>query len=255
MADLREPLAKLRRADEHRQAFDRVFDRFLETNPYTVSLKFDADSGWHEFAWQVQGGPPPSEELSLIFGDVLSNLRASFDYLVWQLVLAAGNDPGRKNSFSVVKNRGDWPSAQGNALQGVDDTWAAEIESLQPYHRTARPEIHPLAILDYVNNLNKHRFLPVTIFALHEWQPVINVERMATGEQLHFDTHFDQPIEDGAPLLRFRADSSVQLEVSVNEQPSVRVSFRDGLSHDWFTSDLIDWATRALAGFEPAFRR
>jgi hypothetical protein len=60
----------------------------------------------------------------------------------------------------------NWASAVGQNLHGVDPAWIGEIERLQPFdpgHAGQRPEIHPLAILDHINNLNKHRLLPATL--------------------------------------------------------------------------------------------
>ena len=52
--------AKLRRADEHRQAYDDLFARFLETQPYSILFEFDPESGWHVFRWLVTSEPPLS---------------------------------------------------------------------------------------------------------------------------------------------------------------------------------------------------
>ncbi len=60
MPDLTGVRAKLRRADEHRQAYDDLFARFLETQPYSILFEFDPESGWHVFRWLVTSEPPLS---------------------------------------------------------------------------------------------------------------------------------------------------------------------------------------------------
>ena len=53
MADLAGVRAKLRRADEHRIAYDELFESYLETNPYSILFEFDPETGWHVFRWVV----------------------------------------------------------------------------------------------------------------------------------------------------------------------------------------------------------
>jgi len=61
------------------------------------------------------------------------------------------------------------------------------------------------------------------------------------------------PEDDGAPFLRLLPESERELDVNMNELPSFRVSFRDGLDHNWLTADLMDWVDGTLTRFEPAF--
>ena len=49
MPDLAGVRAKLRRADEHRQAYDDLFESYLATHPYSILFEFDPESGWHVF--------------------------------------------------------------------------------------------------------------------------------------------------------------------------------------------------------------
>src|SRR5579863_2868849 len=107
MADLSGVIAKLDRADEHRFAFEDLYEAFAQSEPYGIFTEFDPKTGWHILRWQVVR-EPPFTELALLFGDMISNLRAALDYLVWQLVLVSGNRPGRRTAFPVVKRAKDW---------------------------------------------------------------------------------------------------------------------------------------------------
>ena len=57
MADLAGVRAKLRRADEHRLAYDELFESYLETHPYSILFEFDPETGWHVFRWVVVNEP------------------------------------------------------------------------------------------------------------------------------------------------------------------------------------------------------
>ena len=252
MADLSGVLAKLNRAEEHRQAYDDLYESFVESEPYAILSEYDPRTGWHSLRWQVLH-EPPLEELALIFGDMISNLRATLDYLVWQLVLAAGKRPGRRTGFPVVRREKDWDVQSKAALRGVDPEWVAEVELRQPFNHPERPSIHPLAILDHVNNLNKHRFLPIAVLSVQQLGLLINVEP-AAGEMIESRDFLDRPIVPGGELARFRVPSKVHLEVVVNQAPSCRISFDDGLDYDWHPIELVEWVRETVASFAAAFR-
>lgn len=252
MADLSGVIAKLDRAEEHRQAYDDLVEDYVAADPYTIYSEYDLETGWHTLRWQPLR-EPPLERLGLLFGDMVSNLRTTLDYLVWQLVLAAGKRPGRRTGFPVVRRAKDWEVQSRTALRGVEPRWVEEIEARQPYHRTDRPSIHPLAILDHVNNLNKHRFLPVALLSVEELDLLINVES-ARGEVIESQDFLDRPITPHGELARFRVPSGVHLEVVVNQAPRCRLSFDDGLDYDWHPIELVEWVRETVVEFEPAFR-
>jgi hypothetical protein len=252
MPDLGGVHAKLRRVDEHRRAYDELFEAFLMTHPYGITFEFDPESGWHTFRWSV-AGVPPLDDLALIFSDIVVNLRSVLDYLVWQLVLLGGRKPGRKTAFPIVKNEKDWAVQGGVALRGVPEQWAELIESMQPFQRFDRPDLHPLAILEHVSNLTKHRFLPAAVLTADSFGYLINVAGVAPGETFESQDSLENAIVDGAELARFRAASRAPIAVQVNENPRFRISFRDGIEIEWTPSDLIEWVREAIAYFEAAF--
>jgi len=251
MADLSGVLAKLDRAEEHRQAFDDLLEDYIGSEPYTIYSEYDPKTGWHTLRWHALRDPP-LERLGLIFGDMISNLRTTLDYLVWQLVLAGGNRPGRRTGFPVVRREKDWEVQSRTALSGIEQRWVDEIEALQPYHHPDRPSIHPLAILDHVNNLNKHRFLPVALLSVEQLALLINVEP-AAGEVIESQDFLDRPIVPHGVAARFRVPSGVHLDVVVNQAPRVRLSFDDGLDYDWHPIGLVEWVRETVAQFAPAF--
>ena len=252
MANLSGVLAKLERADEHRQAFEDLLEEFLAADPYSIITEYDPESGWHSLRWNVHR-EPPLERLALLFGDMISNLRTTLDYLVWQLVLASGSRPGRRTGFPVVRKEKDWPVQSSAALRGVAPEWVEQIEARQPFLWPLQPAFHPLAILDHVNNLNKHRFLPAGVVSVERLNVLINVEPVP-GETMESRDFLDKPIAPGRELARFRVESHALLDVVANQAPRVRLAFDVGLDYDWHPVELIEWVSETVAQFEPAFR-
>lgn len=250
--DLSGVLAKIQRADDHRLEYEELAEEFAAGEPYGILTEYDPETGWHTLRWHVLR-EPPLLQMGLAFGDMIANLRSSLDYLAWQLVLAAGNRPGRRTSFPVVRRAKDWEVQSRSAIEGIAPEWAAVIEERQPYHRPERPSVHPLAILEHVNNLNKHRFLPVAVLSVTQLGVLINVEPVA-GETIESQDFLDRPITPGGVVARFRVASGAMVDVVLNVPPRARVSFDDGLDYDWHPIELIEWVRETVAQFEPAFR-
>lgn len=242
--------AKYRRAVEHADEFDGLLSRYAEDDSYRVTFEFDPETGWHHFKWDIRA-EPPRERFALLFGDMLYNLRASLDYVIWQLCIRDGAELHKYRYFPACKTTHQWNSALGRELKGLDPTWIQVIDDLQPYHRVDRPEIHMLALLDHINNANKHRVLPPTITGVGEFRTLIHVQDVPAGEE--FEQFFDETMRDGADLFRFRTASRLKLPVDMETKPSIRVTFPQGLGHSWTNREMVEWVFDALTRFEPAF--
>lgn len=161
---------RIERADEHLAALDREIDAFLDEEDRRVVGHFEADSSEYVFKFT---GEPPNPRLGLIVGEFAHNLRAALDNLVWQLVRLRGGSPTRRTEFPIYVSRKRYRDRGRSALRGVSADDRAAIEAIQPYHAGERaPDTH-LAVLAWLNNVDKHRFLHVGgAFANHLDMPV-----------------------------------------------------------------------------------
>ena len=135
---------------------------YFGTNPGKVVRKAESDPNQYVGTFQA-GGPIPAR-LPIIIGDCLQNLRSSLDYLVWELVLAAKNQPGENNMFPVCSTLKsfDFQLSKRHRLAGVTPDAVAEIKSLQPYHFGQDFDKSPLWVIDDLCNINKHRHVLLT---------------------------------------------------------------------------------------------
>ena len=70
---------KYARAQDHRAAWSRALDKWVATMPYAVRGRAD-QSGWFVTRLVARELPP---ELLLTFADMVSNLRATLDHIIW----------------------------------------------------------------------------------------------------------------------------------------------------------------------------
>ena len=163
MASLDSVRQKIGHAKTYLDLVKSEVQRYLDANQSEFVPNASSDPNQPTFT--VRPKSPIPERISLIVGDCLQNLRTSLDYLVWELVLAAGNTPGKKHMFPVCLTPDGFKSAESRGqLQGVDGAAITLIKSFQPY-LDGQPSATCLAILDELTNINKHRRLLLTEFS------------------------------------------------------------------------------------------
>jgi hypothetical protein len=161
--------AKLDRARENfRELHDAIMD-YRHGQPYTIAVNEDFETGWQVIRFECD---PLPLRIPAIAGDMFHNLRSSLDNLVWQLVLANGNIPGRHTAFPIFRDRQEFVHRVGRKrrnsrrangpLTGVAPKAWALIESLQPYH-ARYPDFNFLSVINRFANMDKHETVPFTV--------------------------------------------------------------------------------------------
>lgn len=160
--------AKIRWADHHRQAFHAALKEFRDRRPYRVTEDRRAHEGSVYHVLTAHPEPPP-DEVGLIFGDYLQNLRSALDYLVGVM---RPDGPSRNSRFPIFLER---PIGRNGfrkracvSLQGIPDEAVELIHFMQPYHRPHLPVRHAfksLGAIEALWNIAKHRTLYVVTAA------------------------------------------------------------------------------------------
>ena len=256
-------LSKLDRAKFHADQFIEKWGRFAASSIYTVTT--DQEAPWTvHLTWIYQPDSPETQsaltELCLIYADFLSNLRATLDYLAWQLVLMAGNAPTDQTGFPAAKNRANFGSLRAQKLRGIKGRWIDLIESLQPYNAQ---NLHDdmFFILDHNNNIAKHRSMHAVIVSMkttRERPLKFNMSHPEmAGRRFQFDNLLDGPVEAGEDLFKITADPPIRDLVVTPAVLPARIKFEDGLTHaadfDYTNHDLIRWTAGTVAKFHSAF--
>jgi hypothetical protein len=152
---------KIFRSNVHLKEFQSEIAEYFKANPGKVVQEPGGNPD--EFVGTFQASGPIPGRLPIIIGDCLQNLRSALDYLVWELVLAAKNEPGRHNMFPVCCTPETFDQqVKRNRLKGVASEAIAEIQSLQPYHCGQDFDKSMLWVIDDLCNINKHRRVLIT---------------------------------------------------------------------------------------------
>ena len=156
-------LDRLNWAERHLKLFQRQVGKALGGDSYVVKKGSGAKG---EIYWElVLRKPFPERELGLIIGDVVHSLRSRLDHLLWDL---AGSDPANRKIQFPICSGPDAFRNQAYRLGGLSDPARRLVRYLQPYRRRDPRDSGGLLALSDLDNMDKHRTIPVVLSALYK---------------------------------------------------------------------------------------
>lgn len=163
------PFQKLARAKAHFDVLRPEVEGFIESEPYRWWTEYvDYESGLREYAVSAEVLEDPPRRWGLILGDVVQNLRASLDHLVWAIADRELRDA--TTSFPIEIDKAGWRGRGRKRVEAVAGAALELIERVQPFHLGDAAKSHPLAVLQALSNIDKHRtLLPVGLVRRHEF--------------------------------------------------------------------------------------
>jgi hypothetical protein len=165
---LSRPRTRLDRAKVHSQQFGEVWSTFIkEEEPYYPVVTTDDEGEGTIFVRASESFP--GEHLALHFGEMLYQLRAALDSLIYEVaILDSGENPPPKEEhleFLIRDSEASFDNAAWK-IKPLSDQHRAMIESVQPYDVEKRGEAEQLVagVLNELNDLarkDRHRGLRV----------------------------------------------------------------------------------------------
>jgi hypothetical protein len=153
MTNFRGPRLKIKRAKKHITELHNEVVAYVSRHPYLMVVQQDADPEYYCWVLRIRENIP--EELSVILGDIVHNLRASLDILACELVRLNGADTHNVYfPFSIDQDGLEDAISRthfNRAAPAVVDT----IRTLKPYRggNEVLRGVHDLDIMD------KHKLL------------------------------------------------------------------------------------------------
>jgi hypothetical protein len=216
------------------------------------------------------------EDFGRMIGAAFHELRAAFDNLAYQLVLANGGTPTGKTDFPIFWRPpdGEFAAATNQRLKGMSGSARAAIERLQPFNEwPERPKDTKLWLIHELNNLDKHRIAHLACLWIAQCHgKLLLKEDSGATRPAEIDARFEHVhrrgvAEDGAPLLDMRWDPvlrallpngemmmEIDISVDVALRNPERTSFldpdgiaTDALPIEHFLNAALDYCHRTVA--------
>ena len=213
-----DPEAKLDRAHKHIRALARMILRFRH-EAYTVrgqpAFGVDPDPA-HRFDVVIFAEvrqEPPSLLWGPIIGDIIHGLRSALEQVAWGLSVehqaTLGNTPPpypiprnsrwRDISFPICRDGRHWEDVSNKKLWAIDPSIAASLKGFQPFNTGPQaPDREPLAVLEELWNIDKHRHLHL-INATIELRKAVSIELFPGMPRVDFEVISQGPL--GGPFV------------------------------------------------------
>lgn len=183
---------KIERAKYHVRDLERHFLEFRKENCHRFRTEIDPDTGDEVHRAVVVSTPP---EFTLIIGDAVHNLRSALDHLAWQAHEFDGGIPDKYTFFPVCDAPTEYKPVDLAKKQKFSPRLIRLFESVQPYHSG----YESLGLIHKLNNIDKHRFLFVTAFAVNGIMPTVRrVDEGPKGIRMNISG-----VASGAPIMNF----------------------------------------------------
>ena len=165
---------------------------------------FDESSGGYELDLPDPTAFPPPRDMKILIGDVVSSLRKSLDYVVFQLAQHNEGEEVHGTQFVVAKSAAIFRDREGRQLKGLKGHQIKIIEQYQPYNGAEW-----LDLLNEMSNRDKHRALHATF----------NSDYL----EMHFDAKVDSEKYDGWVLFENVDDHGADIYMR-SVEPMVRLA-------------------------------
>ena len=138
---------KVKRADEHIKNLYTRLREFSDTRPYSIIVNHDPNGG--DDSIQIKSTQPVPDDVLLIIGDALHNLRSALDYALYG-ILTKGDEYSK---FPIYQTRDKLVAAVNGGLKHKTTATIISliVDTIQPYEGGAGDllwHLHNLNIID-----------------------------------------------------------------------------------------------------------
>jgi hypothetical protein len=147
-------LTKYDWAQKHVDKLEIAIDKFRRTNPHTIRREDDFKSG--QVTFYVEQVPVIPDDLALMLGDAIHNLRSTLDHMAHALVKASGGTTDQYTAFPIFDDSKGYSALSRGKVPGLREPCYEILDRIQPYKDGWGHLLWQLHRLDIVD---KHRLL------------------------------------------------------------------------------------------------
>jgi hypothetical protein len=208
-AAIRAILRRVDRAYEQAEVLRDLQLAYMEAKPRPYHIVTTPNSDFTEHVTQLRYDEPIPLELSIIFGEIIYDLRSALDQCVFQLALNQTGVGQDQTMFPIYDSPDKFRDNGQRRIEVIGDGPRALIESLQPYPERSLPVHKSLLDLNNFSNADKHRVAHLwgLLFLLDELEVPAGATLLPTGN--------NTVLHDGAEICRIILESPAE-EVKVS---------------------------------------
>lgn len=190
--------ARRARAREHHMAFGAIWAEYLEGRPHQLRTTERADGTTSITLHRTEPFPT---QLSLVFGELLYQLRASLDTCLYSVAsMVSGQSPppaAERLEWPIRTTQEDWDK-QANRYKHLPAPITNALQMIQPY-RAQVPSLNCLQILHDLARVDRHR-------RAHPLELYISRLRITWDKQKIDLVHTTRQgiVQDGDEIVRLR---------------------------------------------------
>lgn len=147
-------------AEHHLNLIEKSIGDFIDSDPCSIITDGHPERGVYD-ARLVYPKKLPFRSISLMIGDCVHNMRASLDYIAWEL---AGYDIKDATTMFPICGTADEFNKKGiKRIKRLPSDAQAAIERLQPYNTRYGGQLLALGPLNSLDIADKHKLLTVAV--------------------------------------------------------------------------------------------
>jgi len=245
---------RIKRAHTHREELTKRWSDFCNIKAYSTAVEV-TDNG-HAVVRVVPSDNTILPIFSIMFGELLYQLRASLDALAYEAsIFQTGDDPPTNADYVefIVRNSADDLDKARWKIRDMEPETQALIERVQPYHGPdVRPDEtrHRLSIgaLNHFARIDRHRRLHVG----KDWvmsAPGISLPPGVTWSRVAIPT--SRFVEDERGVLRLTLRGwKPGMEIKADPDVAVEIVLDEPLPWDRYPQPLFQLCDDMIAGVE-----
>ena len=155
MPDLNGAYARVKRANQHISNLKRRETAYIRKHKDRLVFNVEPDTGRVKLQWLGSEAVIPAL-FNILVGEVIYNLRAALDYLIYELAILDSGTVQNGTQFPICDDKRDFDGRRATRLKGLSGAHVTAIERLQPYCGCTWT-----GLLRDVSNPDKHRELSI----------------------------------------------------------------------------------------------
>ena len=257
---------KVNRAAEQAEILKDEIDTWTRDNPVRYRTEMHGDGMGFRVLHEGFLSPPPTDRWSLIFGELIHNLRSALDNLAWGFACAKANPPSKPViiKFPIYEEEAKFDKKTKDITDQMTSDIAECIKAMQPFEQSDPDKIDRnfLVLLQNFNNDDKHTVPYISFTSFKTFQGFVEIEQISDGRKFKLmlggipEWDGTEPLQAGTVLVDQPFSEPIKpCEVKVNFELCFSLNRKGKLTPvGWMADFLVKQIDPLVKTFIPYFK-